>query len=517
MVMDDRFMAFAPLQLSELRACGVRLSTLKIYRSALNNFSAFLGTDLCKGVYESELAAQGVDGAPQGWDVADLRLCDITGPLMSAFEGYLRGRGLKPGTVSSYLCRLRALYNRGVQKGLCEQTYPFRGVYTSIPKTSKRALPVDVLVALMELDLSKKPKLAKARDFFLFSFAACGMAFADIVYMRKENLVDGYLKYERRKSGAHVEVRGTPYMQEVIDRYGDPSSPYLFPFLHSLDEEECERERIRWINWFNRQLHRLGQMLPIPMDLTSYMARHSWGTRAHDMSVDMSVISCSMGHSSEHTTQIYLDSMNHKPLDDANDRVTGFLWKGADAVHETVEEQDPKQLMKSCLRECLEEILQHFPKKSLLQMLRSLLQECLGETVGKDVSGSTGSKPPKVEPPKVKPPKVKPRGMKPVNEEKRRVLDKGSKNKDNSKNANNNNSNNNNNNSHNTTMNKRNNNCKAKEKVGQLKQGLKASNLLQKKRENRHLDKCRFLCKKSSKSAANLENKSKTTKFSAKK
>ena len=45
------------------------------------------------------------------------------------------------------------------------------------------------------------------------------------------------------------------------------------------------------------------------LKLTSYVSRHSWATTVHRQHVPLPVISQSMGHDSERTTEIYLKSL----------------------------------------------------------------------------------------------------------------------------------------------------------------------------------------------------------------
>lgn len=47
-------------------------------------------------------------------------------------------------------------------------------------------------------------------------------------------------------------------------------------------------------------------------------SRHSWATAARNHDIPLSVISAGMGHTSEKTTRIYLDSLNNTIIDDAN-------------------------------------------------------------------------------------------------------------------------------------------------------------------------------------------------------
>lgn len=52
-----------------------------------------------------------------------------------------------------------------------------------------------------------------------------------------------------------------------------------------------------------------------------YIARHSWATIARYNAVPLSVISEGLGHDSEATTQIYLDSIQSCEVDKANRKI----------------------------------------------------------------------------------------------------------------------------------------------------------------------------------------------------
>jgi integrase len=61
----------------------------------------------------------------------------------------------------------------------------------------------------------------------------------------------------------------------------------------------------------------IGKELGLPIDLTTYVARHSFATVLKRSGVSTSIISESLGHSSEKVTQIYLDSFENSQIDKA--------------------------------------------------------------------------------------------------------------------------------------------------------------------------------------------------------
>lgn len=68
-------------------------------------------------------------------------------------------------------------------------------------------------------------------------------------------------------------------------------------------------------------------MLNLEHPLTSYVARHSWASIARHKGVPLPVISEGMGHSSEKTTRIYLDSLDQSVLDKANQLIICGIYK----------------------------------------------------------------------------------------------------------------------------------------------------------------------------------------------
>lgn len=69
------------------------------------------------------------------------------------------------------------------------------------------------------------------------------------------------------------------------------------------------------LNYYNRQLKRLSQRLGFEGSLSSYTSRHSWATAARNHRIPITVISAGMGHTSEHTTRIYLSSLESSVID----------------------------------------------------------------------------------------------------------------------------------------------------------------------------------------------------------
>lgn len=246
------------------------------------------------------------------------RLKDITPALIQAYEAYLRELQLSPNTTSFYLRNLRALYNRAVDDNLTPQCHPFKRVYTGIAPTVKRAITLDTIREIANLDLTQEPALDIARDMFILAFYLQGMSLIDLTFLTPGNLHGSYLHYRRHKTGQQLVIRWTAEMQAILDKYPDNPTGYLLPIITKPGKDPLKAYRNASCR-INRNLHKIAMRLGITtVNLTHYVARHSWATAALSSGIPVGIISQGMGHESEKTTRIYLATLNTAPVDQAN-------------------------------------------------------------------------------------------------------------------------------------------------------------------------------------------------------
>lgn len=242
----------------------------------------------------------------------------VTEQFVESYNTFLIQRGVVRNTISFYMRIFRSVYNKAVTQKIIEQTFPFKNVYTGVDRTRKRAVTETVISQLLSIDLKKSKALQFARDLFIFSFYARGMAFVDIVYLKKSNIQNGYITYVRHKTGQELTIRIETRLQNIINQYEKKDSPYLFPILNTEDENKAYSQYEIALNYYNRQLKRLSKLLEPNINLSSYTPRHTWATTARNKNVPLSIISADMGHSSEKTTLIYLTKIDNSIIDEVN-------------------------------------------------------------------------------------------------------------------------------------------------------------------------------------------------------
>ena len=254
-------------------------------------------------------------------DGSDIRMLEIDLRFIRRYEDFLYNNGVAENTVSYYLRNLRTLYNQAVVDGYHPHgEYPFVKAQTRPAKTVKRALSREDLQALANLKLEDAPELKFARDLYLFSFYAQGMAFVDIVLLKKSDIYNGVLTYSRHKSKQFIRIAVTPQMQELMDKY-ETEGKYVFPIIRDNSSSEYTQYRLA-LGRINRHLKRIAAMIDVKIPLTTYTARHTWATLARDCGAPVSVISAGLGHTSEEMPRIYLKEFDVSQLDKVNSIVT---------------------------------------------------------------------------------------------------------------------------------------------------------------------------------------------------
>lgn len=248
----------------------------------------------------------------------DIRLDEIDEDLIKEYEYYLLEEcKLCRNTSSFYNRNLRAIYNRAVKKKLTINRHPFAEVYTGVDKTAKRAIPIQTVKDIKDLDLSKDAEMAFARDLYLMSFDLRGISFVDLAMLETGQLRNGYLTYSRQKTHQKLEIKWEKQMQEIVDRHHVEGSRYLLPIL-SEEGGDLRRQYLNAIHRVNVQLKKIGKLVNCPIPLTTYTARHCWASAAHRLNIPTPSISQALGHDSEKTTRIYLNSLDNHVIDDAN-------------------------------------------------------------------------------------------------------------------------------------------------------------------------------------------------------
>lgn len=288
--------------------------TAHVYQSTARSFSTFL-------------SLHGVGGVGTGSTFDQL-----TPGLLKAYEGYLRDKGCRWNTVATYMKVLKATYNRAVDRSAAPFIPRlFKHVRTTPCNERKRALLATDMHRIFRFSeaiegstrgASRDRNIETSRQLFQLMFLLRGIPFVDVAYLKRSDIHGKTLYYRRRKTGRELCVTLTPDAQVLIAQLSrhNSTSPYLFPFLQSPEgSEEAYREYQGALRRFNHHLRMLSRQIGggLPT-LSSYAARHTWGTLAYHCEVHPGIISEAMGHSSIAVTEVYLKPFRNEKIDLAN-------------------------------------------------------------------------------------------------------------------------------------------------------------------------------------------------------
>lgn len=261
---------------------------------------------------------------------SDISFTMLTPAFIEEYETWLSQSGIRSNSVSFYLRNLRALYNVAVSRRLTRDRRPFKNRYTKFEKTAKRAISIADIRRIMLLDLSQDSNLDFARDLFMFSFYCRGMSFIDAAFLTTDNIKCSQIVYTRHKTGQELRIGLNRHIEGIIRKWSEntaslpcPSAgqQFLLPILSYVNGRGKGNLRARYeaaLRRTNKALKIIARKAGLNVNLTTYVSRHSWATIAKHQGIPTSVISDALGHDSELTTRIYLDSMTTDAIDHAN-------------------------------------------------------------------------------------------------------------------------------------------------------------------------------------------------------
>ena len=251
----------------------------------------------------------------------DITFSDMDTIWLKRYEVWLQSQGLAINTLGTRFRHLRVIYNFAIEEKIVKsEYYPFNSFKVSklSQTTAKRSIQKDEILSVLNYQ-GQTPLECLAIDLFTFSYLAAGINFGDIARLTKDNILENRLIYIRKKTQKQIKVSLQEQAIKLIQKYSMPDNPYLFPILSSFHKTEQQKvNRIhKIIAKVNKSLKEIGERLNIPIDLTTYVARHSFATVLKRSGVNTSLICEALGHSSERVTQIYLDSFGNDQVEDA--------------------------------------------------------------------------------------------------------------------------------------------------------------------------------------------------------
>ncbi|GJM29288.1 MAG: transposase [Cyclobacteriaceae bacterium] len=254
----------------------------------------------------------------------DMTFDELNLEFLNKLENWHLSKGNSLGGLAVYMRTIRAIYNKAIKAGVADQEgYPFKHYRIKRGSPRKRAITIDTLQKIRALKLKKGSLLERDRNIFLMSFFLNGMPYADMARLKRSNIIDGRIKYQRQKTKVPFDIKIHDQLKPILDTFTKDKSKedYLLPAIKRKSPvgqyKDIKEARLR----YNKNLKELAKLAGIEEQLSSYVSRHSFASSADDLGIPITAISQMLGHKAIGTTQAYLDHLRKNKIDEYQDQV----------------------------------------------------------------------------------------------------------------------------------------------------------------------------------------------------
>lgn len=250
----------------------------------------------------------------------DITWPEITRMLMSDFYRHLITENYSTGTQKKIFTHIKNIFNtasielEGVYKF---NTLPFVGIKFSKTTTSKTKLNE------VEIKMIRKvsdPRVAVAKDVFLFGWNLGGMRISDLCTMKWSQISGDHLTYKMRKTQQTRMLELSFEAKEIIARYRT-GGEYVFPLLRQGDKRDMFLQIRQATTIMNRKLQLLSELAELRKKLTTHVSRHSWTNIALEKGADIRDVQGVLGHTALSTTEHYVAGMDNSAISKTNLRI----------------------------------------------------------------------------------------------------------------------------------------------------------------------------------------------------
>ena len=325
---DLDFFAYADDYTSKMLAA--KMPSAKNYKSAINSLKRFISSDsiLCR--------MHCVNG------VYTLGFSQITAVFLSKYTKWLlaspsaksdektikiggRAESLYLGTIAKLIKEAKKEHNDEDLEVVRIKANPFSKIKIKKPPlTRKRALSVEQLIAIRDVNLAGMRRAEFARNVFMMSFYSVGANSVDLYSL--DAIKDGRVHYnrsktkDRRQDHAEISIEVYPELQQLIEMYADGTRQRAFDFHRRYSDASNFNQAL------NIGLKQVGELVGVE-DLEFYAARHTWATIAtNEVLIDKYTVHTALNHVDEsmRITDIYIKK-DWSIIDKANRKVLDYI------------------------------------------------------------------------------------------------------------------------------------------------------------------------------------------------
>jgi len=257
----------------------------------------------------------------------DAKISDVNVDFLKKYEKFMLSTGHQKATIGIYTRSLRTIFNSAIERGVIRrEAYPFgkNRFETPTGRNIKKALTIEEVKLLSKYESEDKNR-KKAKDFWFFSFFCNGINITDICELRYSNVGEKTIIWERAKTintkrdATKIIASNNDAMKKVIENWGNKDKSkgnFVFPIITEKDNPITKKAKIQqFIKVINMNMKEIGIELGFDKPLTTYVARHSFGTILMKNGTSIEVIKNCLGHSNSSTTALYLGQFTSQEIE----------------------------------------------------------------------------------------------------------------------------------------------------------------------------------------------------------
>ena len=257
---------------------------------------------------------------------------DVTPDYLRKFEKYKLNIGNFPATIASNITDLKRILNyyTKVKKVIPrDYEYPFSVVGYRIKNfiPTKLVMENDEIKSVVDMKEFDSPEQEYARDIWLLLYRCNGSNFVDLLRMRWNNMNNNEIRFYRKKTETtrkknvkQIIVPRTPGVNELLEKLGDKTSPFVLGLLkEGYSEETIVNKSNKMRMELNEHLKEITSKLNLHSPLRLNKARECYASTLNRANKSVVKIGETMGHSTIAVTiNHYIGGMNNDELFDLN-------------------------------------------------------------------------------------------------------------------------------------------------------------------------------------------------------
>jgi integrase len=239
-------------------------------------------------------------------------------------ETTLLKRGVSINGIAVYMRTFRAICNRAILYNVVSfEWYPFRKYKIKKEKTTPRTISLEEMKDYFALDIPCDDKLYIAWCTGKLIFMLRGINLTDLLLLKKSNIHNGRIIYNRAKTGKTYSIKLLPPVEDLIQRFSD-NSDYLFGMLRNNKKQNLLDLYYfqEYIKKLNIKLKKIGGLLDIEEPITTYVFRYTYANIAKQLGFSKDLIAEALGHEyGNAVTGIYLEMFDNDIVDNMNQQI----------------------------------------------------------------------------------------------------------------------------------------------------------------------------------------------------